>query len=155
MMGFWPASGESVVRWRRSRAHAPEVHDRQPLVLTVTEPLTRDTAPDLVARVGRIATSSRIVIDLTAIPDFDSEGAAAIVGLQESYGADRLTVVGMRQATSRIIGIDDLALTATSSVAVDSGWVVRELRAIAVVQAEDNRQVSTDDLEPVLESAIA
>lgn len=143
------------MRWRRSRAHAPAVGERQPLVLTVTEPLTRETAPDLVAKVDRIATSSRIVIDLTAIPDFDSDGAAAIVGLQESYGADRLTVVGMRQATSRIIGVDDLAVISAAALDSDTGWAVRKLRAISVVQAEDDRHVSTDDLEPVLESAIA
>ena len=142
------------MRWRRSRADAPREREAQPLVLTVTEPVTRDTAPEIVARVGRMANTSRVVIDLTAIPDFDTDGAAAIVGLQESYGPDRVTVVGLRQATARIVGIDEVILTAPEQ-RPESGWVIRKLRAISVVQGADDQPVSTDDLEPVLDSALS
>jgi anti-anti-sigma regulatory factor len=124
-------------------------------VLTVTDPVTRLTAPDLVAAVDRIASSSRVVIDLTAIPEFDSDGAAALIGLQESYGPDRVTIVGLRQATARLVGIDELALAHTPEQRAGSGWAVRQLRAISVVQAIDGQQCTTDDLEPALDEAIA
>jgi anti-anti-sigma regulatory factor len=120
------------MRWRKTRAHPEPVIVRDPLVLSVTEPVTRDTAAGLVARVGRIAANSRIVIDLTAIPDFDSDGAAALVGLQESLGAERVTIVGMRQAAARLVGTDELASTPPGELSTP--WVVRRLRAIAVVQ---------------------
>lgn len=123
-------------------------------MLTVTDPVTRQTASELIARVNRIASSERVVIDLTAIPDFDSEGAAALAGLQESYGPERVTIVGLRQATARLVGIDELTLAHTPQQRDASGWVVRRLRAISVVQAVDER-TTTDDLEPVLDQAIA
>ena len=121
----------------------------------MTEPVTRETATELVARVDRIATSSPVVIDLTAIPDFDTDGAAALVGLQESYGPERVTIVGLRQATARIVGIDDLAPARAPEQRTGSGWAVRQLHAIAVVQMIDDRQRTTDDLEPLLDQAIA
>lgn len=124
-------------------------------MLTITDPVTRQTAPDLVARVDRIAASGRVVIDLTAIPDFDTDGAAALVGLQEAYGPDRVTIVGLRQATARLVGIDDLEVVRAPEQREASGWVVRRLRAIAVVQASGDRPASTDDLEPVLDQATA
>jgi anti-anti-sigma regulatory factor len=123
-------------------------------VLTVTQPVTRDTVPEIVARVGRMASSSRVVIDLTAIPEFDSDGAAALVGLQEAFGPDRVTVVGLRQATARIVGISDMMLATVPDPRAESGWVIRRMRAISVVQGVDDQPVTTDDLEPVLEAAL-
>ena len=143
------------VRWRRARAPQPTAHERQPLVLTVTDPVTRETASELVARVDRLASTDRVVIDLTAIPDFDTEGAAALVGLQESYGPQRVTIVGLRQATARLVGIDELTVVGTPGQRADQGWVVRRLRAIAVVQAIGERRSTTDDLEPALDEALA
>lgn len=143
-----------VVRWRRLRAADTVTCEAEPLVLAVTQPVTRDTCAELVARVGRIAGSGPVVIDLTAIPEFDSDGAAAIIGLQESFGSDRIGVVGFRQAAARIIGADDLDVADPPADEARSGWLVRRLRAIAVVQAEENRCVSTDDLEPAVMSAI-
>jgi anti-anti-sigma regulatory factor len=124
-------------------------------VLTVTDPVTRETAPDLVARVGRIASTDRVVVDLTAIPDFDTEGAAALVGLQESYGPQRVTIVGLRQATARLVGIDELTVVQPPEQRSEQSWVVRRLRAISVVQAVGPHRSTTDDLEPVLDEALA
>jgi anti-anti-sigma regulatory factor len=142
------------VRWRRRRAPESTPRDRQPLVLTVTDPVTRDTASDLVAQVDRIASTNRVVIDLTAIPDFDTDGASALVGLQEAYGPQRVTIVGLRQATARLVGIDELTVVRPEQRA-ETGWVVRRLRAIAVVQAVGEHRSTTDDLEPVLDEALA
>ena len=121
----------------------------------MTEPVTRDTATELVAKVDRLATSSPVVIDLTAIPDFDTDGAAALVGLQESYGPERVTIVGLRQAAARLVGIDDQMVAHAPEQRTGSGWVVREMRAIAVVQTVDDQQRNTDDLEPLLDQALA
>jgi anti-anti-sigma regulatory factor len=144
-----------LVRWRRSRPHENPASQRRAQVLTVTEPVTRETATELVARVDRLVTSSPVVVDLTAIPDFDTDGAAALVGLQESYGPERVTIVGLRQATARLVGIDDLVVAHAPEQRTESGWVVRQLRAIAVVQTIDDKQRATDDLEPLLDQAIA
>ena len=143
------------VRWRRGRSPEPTARERQPLVLTVTDPVTRETAADLVARVGRIASTDRVVIDLTAIPDFDTDGAAALVGLQESFGPQRVTIVGLRQATARLVGIDELTVVQPPEQRVERTWAVRRLRAISVVQAVGDQRSTTDELEPVLEEAMA
>lgn len=125
------------------------------MVLTVTQPVTRETADELIARVDRMATSNSVVIDLTAIPDFDTEGAAALVGLQEAYGPDRVTIVGLRQATARLVGIDDTLIAHAPEQRSGTGWVVRQMRAIAVVQTIGDTVRTTDDLEPALDQALA
>jgi anti-anti-sigma regulatory factor len=144
-----------LVRWRRSRAPEFIAPEPQPLVLTVTDPVTRRTAAELVAKVDRIASAGRVVIDLTAIPEFDTDGAAALVGLQESYGPGRVTIVGLRQATARLVGSDDLAVVVPPEQRRGSGWVIRRLRAISVIQTVDDQQQTTEDLEPILEEALA
>jgi anti-anti-sigma regulatory factor len=143
-----------VLRWSWTRAGGMATREPQTLVLTVTDPVTRATAGALVARVGRIAGSNPVVIDLTAIPEFDSDGAAAIIGLQESFGSDRIGVVGFRQAAARIIGADELEAVDPPTDGDQSGWVVRRLRSIAVVQPDGLRAVTTDDLEPAVTDAI-
>lgn len=143
------------MRWWRSRQEPAPSRRRESTVLAITEPVTRDTAAGLVARVGRMASTSPVVIDLTDIPEFDSEGAAAIVGLQEKLGPGRLTVVGFRQATARLVGADELEPPpAPPETLSGASWIVRRLRAIAVVQTADDRPVTTDDLEPALTAAL-
>jgi anti-anti-sigma regulatory factor len=134
---------------------------RDPLVLAITEPVTRQTAANLVARVNRVAASNRVVIDLTGIPDFDSEGAAALVGLQESLGPERLTILGFRQATARIVGADsdlglDLDTDSAAALPRPAGeWALRRLHAISVIQTKGDGPVSIDGLEPLLHTALA
>src|SRR3954451_10305480 len=126
--------------WWRRRTSTPEPRhgetrrhkrsSRDPLVLAVTEPLTRDTAAMLVARVNQVAADNRVVVDVTEIPAFDSEGAAALVGLQETLGPERLTILGFRQATARLVGAD---IGDRAEIAAPAGeWVLRRLHAIAV-----------------------
>lgn len=122
-------------------------------MLAITEPITRDTADNLVARVNRVAAAQRVVVDVTAIPAFDSDGAAALVGLQESLGPERLTILGFRQATARLVGADVADRAEISTPAGE--WVVRRLRAIAVIQVNGDGPASTDGLEPLLHSALA
>jgi len=142
------------MRWLR-RARRPERPTRSalgPLVLAITEPVTRDTAPALVARVNRVAAGNRVVVDLTDIPAFDSEGAAALVGLQESLGDERVTILGFREATERLLGSDLVAVSPPRQT--DGTWVLRRMRAIAVIQTSGDQPTSTDSLEPFVREAL-
>ena len=122
-------------------------------MLAITEPVTRETAAMLVAKVSKVAADNRVVVDLTAIPAFDSDGAAALVGLQESLGSDRVTLLGFRQAAARLVGAD---IADRDEIRVPQGeWALRRLHAIAVIQTKDDAPASTDALEPLLHSALA
>jgi anti-anti-sigma regulatory factor len=146
-------SGVMAVRWRRRGAPA-DGPQAEPVVLTVTDPVTRESAADLVTRVSRIAPGTRVVIDLTAIPAFDTEGTAALVGLQEEVGADRVAIIGFRQAAARLLGAADVDLPTLQMPAPRGSWVVRRLRAIAVVQAADDLPPPTDGLDQAARDAI-
>jgi anti-anti-sigma regulatory factor len=126
------------MRWWRRRADHPAAPVPAPAepavetsIMTITEAVSRDTAPQLVARVERRASSGPVVVDVTAIPAFDSEGTAALVDLQAAVGNDRLSIVGFRQAAARLVGSDSAA-SASVGLAGD-GWVIRRMRAIVVV----------------------
>jgi anti-anti-sigma regulatory factor len=140
------------MRWRLARSRDGETVVADPLVLTITDPVTSDTADELVSRVGRLAERNRVVVDLTGIPSFDTDGAEAIVGMQERM-AERVTIVGFRQATARLTGTD---LTAPEEAPAEhEQWVVRRMRAIAVVHPADDAPASTDHLEPAVIAALA
>jgi anti-anti-sigma regulatory factor len=145
--------------WRRSRRpHDAAARPVDPVVLTVTYPLTHQTAEELSAQVGRIPAATPVVVDLTAIPSFDTDGADMLLGLQDSVGADRLSIVGFRQAVSRLVGCDDLAVESPvigASGSDDDGWRLRRLRNLAVVQAAEGVTVSTAALEQAVTAAIA
>jgi anti-anti-sigma regulatory factor len=140
------------MRWRLARSRDGETVVADPLVLTITDPVTSDTADELVSRIGRLAERNRVVVDLTGIPSFDTDGAEAIVGMQERM-AERVTIVGFRQATARLTGTD---LTAPEEAPAEhEQWVVRRMRAIAVVHPADDAPASTDHLEPAVIAALA
>lgn len=145
--------------WRRSRRPSDAAaRPVDPVVLTVTYPLTHQTAEELAAQVGRIPPATPVVVDLTAIPSFDTDGADMLLGLQDSVGADRLSIVGFRQAVSRLVGGDDLAVDSPvigASGADGDGWRLRRLRNLAVVQAAEGVTVSTAALEQAVTAAIA
>jgi anti-anti-sigma regulatory factor len=142
------------MKWRRARGQETATAVREPLILAIDEAVTRDSADGIVALLGRMAVANSVIIDLTAIPEFDSDGAAALLSLQERLGPDRLTIVGFRQATARLLGSDDVDAPPPVVEPAGSPWVVRRLRAIAVVQAADDRPANIDALEPALTSAI-
>jgi len=143
-----------VVVDARSRGDIAVEPEPRPLVLAVTEPVTRATAPMLVSRVERIAANHKIVIDLTAIPEFDTDGTSALLELQASLGAGQLTIIGLRQATARLVGsMDEPVVTARHDQRL-APWVMHRLRAIAVVQPSDTRPATSDELEPALNVAL-
>jgi len=133
---------------RRRRPTQPSASPLDPIVFSVTRPLTREVAEDLAVQAQRLSTRHRIVIDLTAIPAFDTDGAFAVARLQERLGGDVVTIVGMRQAAARLTGAGDLA---HDSVDRD-GWETRRMRNLAVVQG--GRDASADDLDSALSTAL-
>ncbi|HET6817051.1 MAG TPA: STAS domain-containing protein [Mycobacteriales bacterium] len=133
---------------RRAKPDSPST--TTPVVLAVTEPLTGATAERLSGEIGRLDQGTPVVIDLTAIPSFDSDGAAKLAGLQDRWGADHLTIVGLRQATARITGA---AQQTSQPTTLASGWTVRRLRNLAVVQASETG-ADPDALEGSLSEAI-
>lgn len=144
------------MRWRRRGTRAgqaadaaePLLADAPPVVLSVTEPLTGAAAERLSGEVERLDPRTPVVIDLTAIPSFDSEGTAGLAGLQERRGTDQVTIVGLRQAAARLTG----AAPVSPQTAIAAGWTVRRLRNLAVVQAA--AEASTDRLEAPLAEAV-
>lgn len=137
--------------WRRRQDAANSAPSAPaPVVLAVTEPLTAETAERLTGEVRRVDEGTPVVIDLTAIPSFDSDGTAKLAGLQARMGEGQLTIVGLRQATARLTGAMQAAPAAATSA---SGWTVRRLRNLAVVQASDPG-VQADTLESPLSDAI-
>src|SRR4051795_11275982 len=112
------------MRWPVSRRKAAK-HARTPdaVIMSVTQPLTRQTARELARAVERVDRNAPVVIDLTAIPGFDSDGAEALLALQASRGADRVSIVGLRQATARLVGPD---VPAPQTIAAPgNGWALR------------------------------
>jgi anti-anti-sigma regulatory factor len=146
------------MKWRARRRRQQASTDaavRQPtapVVLTLTDPLTAAVADELAGKVDRLGHDAQVVIDLTGIPSFDSDGAAVLTRLQDRHGAEQVTIVGLRQATARLTGVGP-APSATTAAA--GGWVVRRLRNLAVVQAEGPPgQASADALERPLSDAV-
>jgi anti-anti-sigma regulatory factor len=137
---------------RRSSAHPAEpgrsVAAHVPVVVAVTEPLTGAAAERLSGEVDRLDPRTPIVIDLTAIPSFDSEGTASLADMQERPGNEHVTIVGLRQAAARLTG----AAPARRQTATEAGWTVRRLRNLAVVQAEPG--TNADTLEVPLADAV-
>lgn len=146
------------MRWPRRRrrgasdAESPSV---APLVMTVTTPLDRPTAERLARRVDALPASRPVVIDLTAIPAFDSEGADVLLELQASRQDRQVAIVGLRQATSRLVAPPDIASSEDEAPIERPGWEVRRLRNLAVVQPTTTDAVAPAGLETALGDASA
>jgi len=142
--------------WRRRRRSADAATSAaqtpterlETVVLALTEPLTGAAADRLSGEIERLDPRTPVVIDLTAIPSFDSEGTAGLAGLQDRRGSEQLTIVGLRQAAARLTG----ATPASVATATEAGWSVRRLRNLAVVQADAG--ASADTLEVPLADAV-
>src|SRR3954452_23657235 len=147
-------SEESRHMWWRRRPTARQAEPARredaptPVVLAVTEALTGAAAERLTGEVERLDPRTPVVIDLTAIPSFDSEGTASLVGLQERRGSDHVTIVGLRQAAARLTG----AAPARTETATDAGWTVRRPPNLGVCQAHGG--ASADVLDSPLADAV-
>jgi anti-anti-sigma regulatory factor len=147
----WPVTGKKRVQ----PAPCPEA-----VVLSVTTPLNRETALEVGRQVERISRDADVVIDLTAIPAFDTDGADTLLALQAAHASGRVSIVGFRQATARLVGPQEpLAESLHEAPAVpgeqESGWVLRRLRNLVVVQPRDESTPGPDGLEATLTDATA
>jgi anti-anti-sigma regulatory factor len=139
------------MRWPLARRQvAKHAQPRDPIVVAVTTALNRQTALELARQVDRVSPDDSIVIDLTAIPGFDTEGADTLLELQAARGADRLSIVGFRQAASRLVGGPDTEPTPAYTA---RGWVLRRLRNLVVVQPVDAAAPSPDNLTEAVAAA--
>lgn len=124
------------MRWPLSRKKvAKDAQPRDAVIMAVTQPLTRQTALELTRRVERVDHRAPVIIDLTAIPGFDSDGADALLALQAAHGSDRVSIVGLRQATARLVGPQDPA--PQPAPPEGEGWALRRMRNLVVVQPTD------------------
>lgn len=141
----WPMAGK-----RRARhASAPDA-----VVVSVTTPLTRETALEVGRQVDRISRETEVVIDLTAIPAFDTDGADALLALQAAHSSGRVSIVGFRQATARLVGQEASPAVPESPAAPSlEGWVIRRLRNLVVVQPEDESAPGPEGLEATVAAA--
>lgn len=139
------------MRWprRRRRSDADDVARAvEPVVLPVTTALTRTTALDLARRVERLPGPGPVVIDLTGIPAFDSDGAEVLLALQEADPQRSVSIVGLRQAAARLVAPDE-----PMSDAEADDWVLRRLRNLLVVQPARPGAASGAGLTSALASA--
>lgn len=143
------------MRWlmagNKRAQHAPPP---DAVVVSVTTPLNRETALEVQRQVDRINPGADVVIDLTAIPAFDTDGADALLALQASHASGRVSIVGFRQATARLVGPDSAVAEPVAVQVPDrAGWVLRRLRNLVVVQPQDESPVGPDGLEATLAAA--
>jgi anti-anti-sigma regulatory factor len=82
--------------------------DAEPLVVALTEPLSQRSVAGLAEVVAAIPQQRTVIADITAITDFDSQGTAALLALQDRIGRHRFVVVGIREAVARLLSVDDL-----------------------------------------------
>src|SRR4051794_12223455 len=93
------------MRWPRGRGKAvPPRPPVDPVIVSVTTPLNRQTALELARKLERLEPTAPVVIDLTGIPAFDTDGAEQLLYLQESAVGRQVSIVGFRQATDRLVG---------------------------------------------------
>ena len=121
------------------------------VVVAVTTALNRETALELRRQVDLVKPESDVVIDLTAIPAFDSDGADALYELQAAHPDRRISIVGLRQATARLLG-PEATMPAADPLAAPgtAGWVARRLRNLVVVQPEDTAAATAQGLEDMI-----
>lgn len=149
------------MRWQHARRKQPKhAPPRDAVVVAVTTPLTLETAIELGRRVDRVSPDDDVVIDLTAIPGFDTDGADALLALQAGHTAGRVSIVGFRQAAARLVAPDEPAPTPAPPVplaphSAGSGWAARRLRNLVVIQAADTSVASAEGLEQIVADVVA
>jgi len=77
----------------------------EPVVITLNESLTRRAVQRLQSVIRGVSPERTIIIDLASVPGFDSQGVDDLHAVQDEVGANRLVVVGLRQAAARLFGI--------------------------------------------------
>lgn len=141
------------MRWPRRRTTQERVAV-DPVVVSVTSPLNRQTALDLARTLDRLEPQVHVVIDLTAIPAFDTDGAEELLHLQESRSERKVSIVGLRQATARLMGTAAIEEATVAGDEISTApWLQRRLRNLVVVQSADDGHATEVGLEQALSAA--
>ena len=80
----------------------------EPTVITLTEPLNGRAVSRLGGLLSGVLRTGTVIVDVSEVPQFDTQGTSGLLALQELVGADRLVVVGVREAAARLLGLEDL-----------------------------------------------
>jgi anti-anti-sigma regulatory factor len=141
------------MRWQLARKkRAKHAQPREAAVIVaVSTPLNRETARDLRRQVDLVNPEADVVIDLTAIPSFDSDGADALFDLQTAHPDGRVSIVGFRQATARLIAPEaPVPVPSSPAASPGSAWVIRRLRNLVVVQPAEPSAPNVEGLEDIV-----
>lgn len=142
------------MRWRPVRRSSSRLRpSADPVVLSVTSPLNLQTARDLAMTVARLEPTAPVVIDLTEIPAFDTDGAEELLHLQEAQHDRDLSIVGFRKAAARLVGADDADDVLAPPGPETGTWVQRRLHHLVVVQPHGDPPFGADGLETALAEA--
>lgn len=135
----------------RSRAASPTPTD-QPKVISLVDGLTRQTVEDLAADIEATDADRPVVIDLAAIRFFDSDGTDRLGALEVEFG-QRVSIVGLRQATARLM---ELPGSHPAATAADTDMLpITRLHSTAVLRGRAGRPVQADALQRSLDDAFA
>jgi len=121
-------------------------------VIAVVDALDARTAEQIAADV-RALPRQRVVIDLTAIPAFDSNGAGRLFELQEELGSKRVAIVGMRQAATRMLG-DSAGEPPRPETALIGAWRVQRSHDVAIVAPASPAALVDSTLGAALRAAL-
>jgi anti-anti-sigma regulatory factor len=128
----------------------------EPAIITLTGPLTQQAVSRLGALIAGGTPSRTVIVDVSDISDFDSRGTSALLALQELAGADRVVVVGVREAAARLLAIDDLlpapAAEATSTDDTSSSGRPRLMPGLMMVSPDD--AATAEALEATLDAGL-
>src|SRR3954470_9459913 len=94
-----------------------------------------------------------VVVDLTTIPGFDSDGLSELLELRDGAGADRVLIVGLREAAARLVGAVDLAVEPTAANAGSGPNLLRRMAGVTVITADPH--TSAPQLRFTLNTAVA
>jgi anti-anti-sigma regulatory factor len=123
----------------------------EPLVLAMHDALTADAVQRLSERIRAVAPERSVVVDVTGVPSFDSDGIAALLAMQEEAGRERVAIVGLRGAAARLLGNAQLTVE-SSDDGTAPGIRVRRLPSLVVVTC--TAMPTAGQLQRALENAI-
>lgn len=133
--------------------HQSAAADVDPLVITMTESLTLEAVRAIADRIRQVATSRRVILDVTGVPSFDSDGTGELMALQAEVGPDRFVVVGLREASARLVGSGELGLEPQPPLEVAASIRLRRLPGLVMVAFD--AEPTPGALENAVDVAIA
>ena len=124
----------------------------EPVILTL-ESLTQRAVDRMRVMLQGVPPERPVIVDVTTIAGFDSQGTSALQDLQEEAGEGRLLVVGFRQAAARLFELNAILTEPTQDEA--DAATLRVLPTPGMVFVDIKSAKSRQALDSSLRSAIA